>query len=499
MSGTEPAVQSTAQQAARGAAWTIATSMGARVVGLLGTLVMTRFLRPEVVGEVAAASIISLTAGWLSTWGFGQYAVVKGRGSDAIEVTWHATVAYNAVGIVGFGCAVLLAPTFANLLGAPAAAVYVRGFAAAAIIRRIGAVPERVLTRSLRFRSVAVANAAGEVACSIAAMALVMFGWGGEAIVAGHIVQSVVATGLLIRAAGWGSWMTPVPLRWARCKDMLRFGVPLSVQLLAHSASRYWDTFVVALIFGPAGAGVYNLAYNLADVPAIYVGEQLALVLMPSMASLPAERRPRALERAAALLSLIIFPLAIGLGVVAQPLITTVLPPAWRGVAPLLSVLSVLSVFRPVTWVLSAYMESQARTGRLMYLELANLIVLLGGIWVLSPLGLVWSAAAVGLAYGTYAIAGVWLVSRSGPSVRRLALGFAQPLAACGVMVAAVLGLRWVLHGAVPSAAELAIEIAVGAVVYVAAALVVCRTSARDLMALARDLVRRQRIAHPTC
>src|SRR5262245_30658923 len=236
MSGTEPAGQSTAQQAARGAAWTMAASMGARGVGLLGTLVMTRFLRPEVVGEVAAASIISLTAGWLSTWGFGQYAVVRGRGSDAIEVTWHATVAYNAVGIVGFGCAVLLAPTFADLLGAPAAAVYVRGFAAAAIIRRVGATPERVLTRRQRFRLVAGTNAAGEVTYAIAAMALAMIGWGGKAIVAGHIVQSIVATGLLIRAAGWRSWATPVPLRWARFKDMLRFGLPLSAQLIAHSA-----------------------------------------------------------------------------------------------------------------------------------------------------------------------------------------------------------------------------------------------------------------------
>jgi PST family polysaccharide transporter len=467
----------------------IATSMGARVVGLLGTLVMTRFLAPDVIGEVAAASIISLTAGWLSTWGFGQYAVVKGQGDDAIEVTWHATVAYNVVGVVGLGAAALCAPVIADLLDTPNAAQYVPGLVLAALIRRVGATPERVLTRSLRFRWVGLAAAAGEVSYAITAMTLAARGWGGDAVVAGNIVQSTVASVLLIRASGFRPWATRVPLRWARFKDMLKFGVPLSVQLIAHSASRYWSTLAVARMFGSAPTGVYNLAYNLADIPAIYVGEQLALVLMPSMASLPPERRPHALERSAALLSIVIFPLAVGLGVVAPTLIAAVLPPAWQGVAPLLTVLSALSVFRPITWVLSAYMESQARTGRLMFLELANLVLLLGGMWLLSPLGLVWSASAIGLSFGAYAIAGVWLVSRNGPSVARLAIGFLQPIVACAVMAATVLAVRSVVD--VHPVPRLAIEVVTGAIAYIGAALVVCRKNARDLIALARGISRR--------
>jgi PST family polysaccharide transporter len=197
--------------------------------------------------------------------------------------------------------------------------------------------------------------------------------------------------------------------------------------------------------------------------------------------------------RATALLSLIIFPLAIGLGVVAAPLVAAVLPPAWHEVAPLLAVLSALSVFRPITWVLSAYMEAQARTGRIMFLELANLCCLLGGIWLLSPLGLTWAAAAVGLAFGIQAIAGVLVVARHGPSIRRLAAGFLQPLAACGGMAGAVLALRPILAGAVPAAAQLAIEVVIGALAYVAAALVICRATARDLLGLARDVLLRRR------
>src|SRR2546430_514247 len=138
-------------------------------------------------------------------------------------------------------------------------------------------------------------------------------------------------------------------------------------------AWRYWDNLAVSRFFGAGGVGVYNMAYNLADIPAIQVGEQIALVLLPSMTELPPERRAAALERASALLSIIIFPLAIGLGLVAEPLIAALLPAdKWQGVAPLLTVLSVLSVFRPISWVLSADMEAEAKTKRLMFLEIAK-------------------------------------------------------------------------------------------------------------------------------
>jgi PST family polysaccharide transporter len=471
----------------------IATSMAARVLGLCGTLIMTRFLAPEVMGEIATATIISLTTGWLTTWGFGQYAVVKGRGADALEVTWHATVAYAVVGLVGFGLVIPIAPTLASLLDAPRAAHYIPGLALAAIIRRFGAIPERVLTRSLQFRSVGLASAAGEVVYAVVATSLAASGWGGDAVIIGNIVQSSTATALLIRAAGWRSWATPTPLRWARFADMLRFGVPLAVQLLAHAATRFWGTLAVTGIFGAAAAGMYSLAYNLADLPAVYVGEQLALVLMPSMASLPPARRAQAFERATRLLALILFPLAIGLGLVAQPLIALVLPVSWQGVAPLLAVLSALSVFRPIVWAFSSYMEAREQTGRLMFLEIANLIVLLGGMWALSPLGLVWSATAVGIAFALYTFVGVWVVARNGLSAGRLALGMAQPLVACGAMGVAVLLVRAMTAGAVPLWAQLAIEIAVGGIVYVRIALIVCRGTAHDLIALARDLLDRRR------
>ncbi|HEU4726694.1 MAG TPA: oligosaccharide flippase family protein, partial [Kofleriaceae bacterium] len=441
------------------------------------------------------AMIILMTASWVTVWGFGQYAVVRGRGADADEVTWYATVGYAGLGAISLGLAAVFGGRLTPFLGAPHAAVYIPVLALALYLRRLAAMPERVLTRDMKFGASGLSSAAGEASYTATALGLAVLGFGGWSIVIGNIVQSIVMLAILVRAAGFARWVTPHRLRWARTRDMLRFGLPLGVQNIAHNASRYWDNLAISHFFGPGAVGAYNLAYNLADIPAIQVGEQIALVLMPSMAELPPERRPRALERSTALLSLIIFPLAIGLGLIAYPLIDLILPAnAWQEVAPLLTVLACLSVFRPVMWVLSAYLEAESKTNRLMLLELAKIALLLGGIALLRNYDVRVAAGSVGLAFGVTSIAGVALVAREGPSPRRLLAGFIQPLAACSVMTAAVWGIRDLLFaaGLDHPAILLAAMIVTGVAVYVAAALVLCRATALDLLDLVGKALRRR-------
>jgi PST family polysaccharide transporter len=485
---------SLAHKAARGAVWTIITSIGGRAIGVLGTLVMTRFLSPDIIGEVSDAAILCFTMGWVTNWGFGQYAVIRGRGEDMAEVTWHAVVAYLGLGAIGLGAMAALGGHLTPLLDAPHAAVYVPGMALAIFIKRFAFIPERVLLRRMQFRASGLSLFLGEASYTVAALAFAYSGYGGMSVVYANIVQSTIVVVITLRASGIKSWATPTKLRWSRFRDMTIFGVPLMIQGVAHGASRYWDNLTVSRMFGPAATGTYNMAYNLADIPAIQVGEQIALVLLPSMAELPPEARPRAVERSSALLSLILFPLAVGLGLVAYPLIGLLLPSdKWQEVAPLLTVLTSLSVFRPFVFVLSTYMEAEGKTGRLMWLEIGKLGVLIGGIVALSPLGLRVAAGAVGLSFGAAAIAAGIVVSREGVSMRALFIGFVQPLLACGAMAAAIAGVHFGLRaaGLAYAAVELVTEIVVGAIAYVVAVLIVAPTSSRDLLRLLKKTLRR--------
>jgi O-antigen/teichoic acid export membrane protein len=193
-------------------------------------------------------------------------------------------------------------------------------------------------------------------------------------------------------------------------------------------------------------------------------------------------------------MALLVFPLAVGLGTVAPTLIRCLLNDVWQGVAPLLTVLSVLSVVRPMSWGVAAYLASFSRTRTLMLLELVKLVLLFSCIVALSPLGPLWTAASVGIAFGGQALVAIGLVIYTDRiPARPLVSALLRPLAACAVMAAAVLGARYALGalGVELAAAVLPVEIVVGAATYIAAAFALAGPTARDFTQLLRRALKR--------
>jgi len=377
---------------------------------------------------------------------------------------------------------------------APHLASYLPGFTLAVLLRRIGAIPDKVLAREMRFRELAIANGTADLAYTVSAITLAATtNLSGQAIVVGNIIQSAVATALILRATGLG-WFRPAPWRWQRVREILRFGLPLGLAQLFDFATRYWDNLAFGAYFGPKVVGLYNMAYNLADIPAVQIGEQISGVLLPAMAGLDVKDRKAALVRSTGLLALAVFPLAVGLGAVAPTLIRCLLNDAWQGVAPLLAVLSVLSVVRPMAWGVNVYLASFSRTRTLMILELVKLVLLFGCIVAFSSLGPLWTAASVGVAFGGQAFLAIGLVIYTDAiPAWALASAVLRPLVACGVMAAAVLGVRHglITLGVSTPRALLPVEIAAGAMTYVVAALVVAGPSARDFLQLLRRAFKR--------
>jgi PST family polysaccharide transporter len=289
-------------------------------------------------------------------------------------------------------------------------------------------------------------------------------------------------------------WLERTPWRWERVREIVRFGVPLGFAQIFDFATRYWDNLLFGAFFGQRVVGFYNMAYNLADIPAVQVGEQISGVLLPAMTGLELRDRRTAVPRSTGLMSLVVFPMAVGLGSVAPTLIRCLLNDAWQGVAPLLVVLSVLSVARPMGWGVGAYLASMSRTRTIMLLDLLKLVLLFGGIVALSPLGPVWTAGAVGIAFGGQSLIKIGLVVRTDDlPLRPLASAVLRPLAACAVMAAAVLATRSGLEalGVESIGLRLVLEIAVGAITYVVAALIVARSIALDFLQLLRRALKR--------
>jgi len=480
--------------AVRGVAWTIGTGVGSRVLGLVGTLVITYFVSRDALGEVSDASIIVLLANQLSTLGVGPYYV--SRPAAGRDVAWHATVAHVGLGFLSIAALFALERPLSSWMQAPALGRYLPGFAVAGMLDRIAYMPERVLARRMEFRRIGLCRGAGEVSYTIASLGFAAAGWGGMAIVVANVARSVARLVTMTAGLPLADWLSPCRIEWRTLRAMLRFCVPVSIGSAAGFTSRRIDNVIVSGLFGTEVLGGYNLAYNVADVPAVQIGEQIGDVLLPSYAQLSPEDRKAALVRSTGLLALVTFPLAVGLGAVGQTVVDALLRPEWRDVGPMLAVLSCLSIVRPVGWTIGSYLlaRDQPRLdAKLEVFKLAALVVLL---LTLGRLGPVWACVAVGFAFAAHSLASMIAVQfLDGVRVRALALECAPALAACVPMLAAVFGVHalesWA--GVRSAGLRLVLEIATGAATYPSAALLLAREPSLDLLMLARRLLGHQR------
>ncbi len=480
---------SLARRTFHSAAWNLSTNLGSRVVTVVGTLFLTRYLAPDAYGEVIVAATVVLTANQLVNLGVGHYVVSKPTADR--EVVFHATAYYLVTGVAVTVLILALRNRFGVLFDAPHMGRFVPGLALALLIDRIVFMPEKMLIREMRFRRVGVIRSLGEITYTLVSLALAAAGWGGQSIVAGNVARSLLRGIAVVGSTERRAWLSPCRLNWAVTSEIFAFALPMWLSTAAASAARRWDSLLVARLFGPASAGLYNLAYSLAEIPALHVGEPVGDVLLPSFAQVTPSRRPEALIRSTGLLALAVFPMAVGLGTIAPMLVSALLDPQWRAIGPMLAVLCAVSVARPISTMVASYLQAQNRPWSLLKLQCLTVALLLVLIATLGRLGPLWVCAAAGLSAGVYSLASLFTVNRFDriPLTQILAV-LSGPFAACIPMIAAILVSRTALYGIAPRPGiALVIEILVGAATYVGAVFLLAPSPVREMLRLASDAV----------
>jgi lipopolysaccharide exporter len=475
------------RQTVRASAWTIATGLGTRLLGVVGTLILTRFIAPYDYGEVQAACVLVWTANQLSTLNVGTY--ILAHQQSGRDVMFHATVLHIVPGFVALAVVWLVGWRFGAKLDAPNVGQYLPGMVVSVAFDRILYMPERALVRTMRFGALSVSRAVGELTYTIVSILAAWKGWGGMSIVAGNIARSSVRFAVTVTYVRWRDWLEVTRLRWGIFRDMVKFGLPVAVGSLAGFGVRRWDNLLVSAFFGPATLGAYNLAYNLADIPAVQVGEQISDVLQAAFSRVDGGDRRRALLRSLGVLVFIMTPMAVGLGSIAPTLGEAFFDARWAAVGSMLAILAIISFTRPISNTVGAYLQVGRQPRVVAAMDVLTLGLLMLALWTMGRISPLWACAAVGLVFSVRLI--VWgFVLRS---IEKISLTeflgpLWPPVVACLPMIAAIAGLRHIVpitgHGV--AVALLVGEIAVGAAAYVGAAWFVARGQMRELVKLLR-------------
>lgn len=488
---------SIAQKAARGVAWNMVLGIGSRILQLVGTLILTRFIAPEAYGAVLAASIAVVTAGAFTSFAFGQFLIARRSGP---EVCFQAAVVHVALGVATMVAVVACADPLGDWLETPQLASFIPAFALAHLLERIRYVPERILIRALRFRTLATVNASAEVLFTVVALALAAR-HGAQAIAIATIVRAAFSMAAFLAISPRAEWLRPSRLEPAVVREMFAYGLPVLVAALADRAATRWDSLVMSKLFGPAVMARYNLSYSLAETPINSVAEHIGEVLMPAFSAMGEAERRRAVVKSAAQMALVVSPLGVGLGAIAPNVVAAFFDARWAPMAPMLVILSVMTVFRPMTWPAIAYLQAISRTRLIMVLAIARAVLVLALVTAGGLLGgPLWATGGACLAYAIYSLGTIAIsANTTGVAAGPYLAGVTRPLLACIPMFGATLEAgRWLAASAVPLPLTLAVQVAVGGVSYVAGAWLFARPALLDFLRLARAALQRRRVTAPS-
>ncbi|GAB3493890.1 lipopolysaccharide biosynthesis protein [Amycolatopsis cihanbeyliensis] len=436
------------------------------VIGKLGTfltgVVLARLLTPEDFG-VYAVALVALTAVLaLNELGV-SLALVRWPGDPMRIAPTVTTISLVSSGLMYLAC-FFGAPLFASALEAPEATGVIRLLCVLVLIDGLTATPEQLVNRQFRQGVRLLVDLANLVITTGVTVGLAAAGHGPWSLAWGQLVGNVLSALVLFRLAG--VWPRPgFDRRYAL--QLLRFGLPLAGASLLVFGMLNIDYVVTGRVLGAAALGLYLQAFNLASWPVnvfSLVVRRVSLAAFARVQEDPAQRQAT-LGRMAMLLAVPTLPACVVLGLLALPLVTTVYGQPWAGSAAALQFLAILAAVRVFGELYYDFLVALGKSRTTMWLQGGWLLALGAALPVGALLGGIQGVALAHAGVALLLVLPVYtlVVTRTGISVRVLAVSIARPASGALAVAAVLVVLRFLLE---PSWVLLVAGLGLSALVY---------------------------------
>lgn len=462
------------QQMLSGSVWMMAMRWAIRGIGLLSTLILARLLAPEDFGVVAmtVASMQILTI--LFTESGLRLALIRHPDPQPSHYDTAWTLGLLCSFLVG-GLIFAVAPLVADFYDEPLVAELMRLLALVPLIHGLESIRVVDLQKRLRFAADFRFNVAVKLSGFVVTVGLALWLQDYRALVWGMVGGAVARAAVSYVMAPYLPRPTLVHTR-----ALFGFSIWVLISHLGEHTADLADRLIAGRLFGAQTVGFYHVASELAVAPARELTVSVGRALRPVYARLLDDPGELGRQYAGALgvIAGISLPATFGLALVADDAVPLVLGEKWQASAPLIAWLApgFALHFLTRTNYTVLHVLGYARRAALLRWPLVAVVVVsmyLGGRWY----------GIEGVAGGRFLALLLFLPLPFLVTGRLVHLGMGdfvgalwRPLLACGAMATAVLlghqeqlALPW----------RLAIDVAVGALAYVGASLLLWRLAGR--------------------
>lgn len=309
-----------------GAGWTVGWRMATRLLGLLNTLILTRLLLPSDFGLVALGSSFVVSLDAMSALGI-EDALVRERAPDRELYDTAFTLNLIRSTLTGTILTVAALPTAAFFREARLAEVLLAlalGTVATGLTN-IGVVEfRRTLSFNREFRLLILPRLAGVLVTIIVALATRSY-W---ALIAGILTGRSL---MVVLSYTMHPYRPRLTLRaWRHLAGFSVWTWALSIATLVRDRS---DGFLIGWSLDATQVGIYSVGTEIAELPTTELVAPLGRACFSGFAAArhAGEDSGQTYLRVVAVVVLLTFPLALGISLLADPMVRLALGPEWLG------------------------------------------------------------------------------------------------------------------------------------------------------------------------
>jgi len=394
----------------RSGVWLVAGDAAARAAGMLKVAILGRLLSPSDFGLMGVAVVL---LGWLDY--FTQ------TGITAALIQWPGTigayldVAWTIQVLRGVGLAAIIAavaPLWARFFDAPGAADVIRLAALVPLLRAFVNPAVVYLRKEVDFRREVLWRLSGVTAGLVVAIPAALAWRNVWALVSSVVAAQAVETACSYLIEPYRPRLRPDP---AQMRELFRLGRWFFWANVVSFVGLQLDSLGVGKILGATALGFYQMAHQLAFLPASQLGTHVQGVIFPAFSKLAAEvDLRRALFRTLTLVASAVIPVAFFMTLFADPVVVLVLSQKWRPIAPVVKALAWAGAAAALTKVTGPLLQAAGRPELQVRASVQETLVL---AVLLYPLTRVFGISGAALAV---LIASLWLLAVQGVLVARL-------------------------------------------------------------------------------
>jgi len=365
------------EQTIRGIKWNFIEQVVVYFMVFVGTILLSRILLPEHFGLFGMLTVLGNLATLIIGMGL-SYSVIHNQELGPEDLS---TIFWVNLGL-GFFMALVFffaAPLIATFYHQPELIVITRLFCIGFIAQGANAVSVGLLIKSMKFKRLAFSNIAGGFIAYSISVSMALAGYGVWSLVVHFLVLHTVTVASNLFLAQWVPYMD---FKLSVLKKVKKFSSNfLGSQLIDFSANNL-DTILIGKYIGKRDLGFFGRATALVTLPVTSLGYVLNRTLFPWFSALQNNIEDLRFRYSQSLrvLFLIIIPMLILVGLLAEETVLLLFGIQWIEIAPYVRLLAVFASFQCINAFNDSFIISQGRSDILLIVSIIEKSLLVVGV-----------------------------------------------------------------------------------------------------------------------